>query len=113
MYRALNVCPWGLTPRGAAQRRHAGVLRLDRLAVMVVDNNRHMLNLIAAILRGLNIRNVVTLTNAVDAFKEMRTFSFDLVISDQVMEPICGIEFTQLLRTSQDSPPARRITRQL
>ena len=66
------------------------MLRLDRLAVMVVDNNRHMLNLIAAILRGLNIRNVVTLTNAMDAFKDMRTFSFDLVISDQVMEPICG-----------------------
>lgn len=80
------------------------MLRLDRMAVMVVDDNRHMLNLIAQILRGLTIRTVTTRTNAADAFKEMRISAFDLVISDQVMEPISGIEFIQMLRTSKDSP---------
>jgi len=80
------------------------VLRLDRMVVMVVDDNRHMLNLIAEILRGLTIRTVTTRTNAADAFKEMRISAFDLVISDQVMEPISGIEFIQMLRTSKDSP---------
>jgi PleD family two-component response regulator len=74
------------------------------MSVMVVDDNRHMLNLITEILRGLNIRTVAAMTNAADAFKEMQISAFDLVISDQVMEPISGIEFTHLLRTSKDSP---------
>lgn len=80
------------------------MLRLDRMSVMVVDDNRHMLNLISEILRGLNIRTLATLTNAADAFKEMQISAFDLVICDQVMEPISGIEFTKLMRTSKDSP---------
>ena len=80
------------------------MFRLDRMSVMVVDDNRHMLTLISEILRGLNIRNVAALTNAADAFKEMQISAVDLVVSDQVMEPISGIEFTQLLRTSKDSP---------
>ena len=42
------------------------------MSVMVVDDNRHMLNLISEILRGLNIRTLATLTNAADAFKEMQ-----------------------------------------
>ena len=80
------------------------MLRLDRMSVMVVDDNRHMLNLISEILRGLNIRTLATLTNAADAFKEMQISAFDLVICDQVMEPISGIEFMKLMRTSKDSP---------
>ncbi len=71
---------------------------------MVVDDNRHMRTLISEILDGLNIRNVVALTNAVDAIEEMRISAVELVITDLVMEPLSGIEFTQLLRTSKDSP---------
>ena len=32
--------------------------RFDRLSVMVIDDNRHMLNLISEILRGLSIRAI-------------------------------------------------------
>ena len=71
---------------------------------MVVDDNRHMLNLIEAILRGLDIRIVSSKVDAADAFKEMNISAVDLVICDQMMEPLNGIEFTQLLRTSKDSP---------
>lgn len=78
--------------------------RLDRMSVMVVDDNRHMLTLMTEMLRGLNIRSVQAMTNAADAFKEMQITAVDLVICDQVMEPIGGIEFTKLLRTSKDSP---------
>ena len=80
------------------------MLRLDRMSVMVVDDNRHMRYLISEILRGLKIRNLASLTNAADAFKEMQIAAFDLVITDQVMEPVSGIEFIYLLRTSKDSP---------
>ena len=78
--------------------------RLDRLSVLVVDDNRHMLTLIYDILRGLSIRNVTRLTNAADAFKEMQIRAVDLAVCDYSMEPLSGIEFTQLLRNSKDSP---------
>ncbi len=78
--------------------------RLERVSVMVVDDNRYMLTLIAEILRGLGIRDVHQLTNAADAFKEMQICPVDLVFCDHSMEPLSGIEFVQLLRTSADSP---------
>lgn len=71
---------------------------------MVVDDNRHMLSLISEMLRGLSIRSVHAMTNAADAFKEMQITAVDLVITDHVMDPISGIEFANLLRTSKDSP---------
>ncbi len=80
------------------------MLRLGRMSVMIVDDNRHMRYLISEILRGVGVRTLSTMTNAADAFKEMKISPFDLVICDQVMEPISGIEFTQLMRTSKDSP---------
>jgi len=78
--------------------------RLDRMVVVVVDDNRHMLNLISEILRGLGIRQVHTSLDAVDAFKEIDIVRPDLIVCDQAMEPISGVEFTQLLRNSTDSP---------
>ena len=78
--------------------------RLDRISVLVVDDSPHMLNLLCDILRGLGINTIHTAQDAVDAFKEIKITRPNLVICDQAMEPICGIEFTRLLRTSQDSP---------
>lgn len=78
--------------------------RFDRISVLVVDDSQHMLNLLCDILRGLGIGTVHTAQDAVDAFKEIKITRPDLIICDQAMEPICGVEFTRLLRTSQDSP---------
>tara|TARA_B100000315_G_scaffold158659_1_gene147269 strand:- start:70 stop:525 length:456 start_codon:yes stop_codon:yes gene_type:complete len=78
--------------------------RLDRLAVLVVDDNRHMLGLISEILRGLGIRDLVMLTDAATAFREIKITAVDVVITDHAMSPISGIEFVTMLRTSDDSP---------
>ncbi len=78
--------------------------RFDRICILVVDDSPHMLNLLCDILRGLGVGIVHTALDAVDAFKEIKITRPDLVICDQAMEPICGIEFARLLRTSQDSP---------
>lgn len=78
--------------------------RLDRLSILVIDDNRHMLSLFSEILRGLRIRDIAMLTNAADAFKEMQITPVDVVFIDQAMSPISGIEFTTMIRTSNDSP---------
>ncbi len=78
--------------------------RLDRLSVLVVDDNRYMLSLLSEILRGFGIRELVVLTDAATAFQEIKSTAADVVITDHVMSPISGIEFVTMLRTSDDSP---------
>ncbi len=78
--------------------------RLDLASVVLVDDNPHMLRLIAMILRGLSIRRVAQYTNAPDALAFMREQSADLVITDHHMDILSGIEFARLLRYDEDSP---------
>lgn len=78
--------------------------RFDRMSVMVIDDNRHMLNLISEILRGLSIRAITKLTDPADAFKEMSVVAVDLLIVDFAMPMLNGIEFAQLVRSGGDSP---------
>lgn len=80
--------------------------RYDRLSVMLVDDNRHMLNLMSEILRGLSIRQITKLTNPVDAFREMMIMPVDIVVIDFAMEMLDGVEFTKLVRQGKDSPDA-------
>jgi PleD family two-component response regulator len=78
--------------------------RLDRLSVLVVDDNCHMILLIGEILRGLGIRQAAKFTDPADAFKELAEVSLDLIICDHVMDPLSGVEFVQILRTGKDNP---------
>ena len=89
---------------GFNMNTRAGGYRFERLTVMVVDDNRHMLNLISEILRGLSIRQVIKLTDPADAFKEMLIVPVDILIVDFAMEMLNGIEFVQLVRSGKDSP---------
>lgn len=77
---------------------------LDRMSVLVVDDNRNMSNVIKQVLRSLGVRNVKFAFDGVEAFKEMRNTSIDIVLTDLAMEPIDGIEFARLVRTAPDSP---------
>lgn len=80
--------------------------RYDRLSVLLVDDNRHMLNLMSEILRGLSIRQITKLANPVDAFREMMIMPVDIVVIDFAMEMLDGVEFTKLVRQGKDSPDA-------
>ena len=77
---------------------------LERLNVLVIDDNRHMLTLVTEILRGLGIRNVFTAMDAAEGFREMRVVPCDLVFCDWAMQPLDGLEFVRLVRTAKDSP---------
>jgi two-component system, chemotaxis family, chemotaxis protein CheY len=77
---------------------------LARLRILVVDDNVHMRNLVAAILRGAGFREIFEATDGAHAFEIMRLRNPDLVITDFSMSPIDGLEFTQMMRTASDSP---------
>ncbi len=79
-------------------------ISLERLNVLVVDDNKHMVKLIKTILHSLGVRNIREAADGADAFMELRNFPADIVFSDLAMSPLDGLEFTRLVRTAKDSP---------
>ncbi len=76
---------------------------LQRLNILVVDDNRHMRFLVKTILHTFGIREVAEAPDGSDALKVMRTFPTDVVITDWMMEPLDGIDLTRMIRTGSDS----------
>lgn len=77
---------------------------LERLRILVVDDNHHMANIVKTILRGIGIKDLVDASNAAEAFAAVRLTSIDLIITDFAMEPVDGCDLTRLIRTASDSP---------
>lgn len=89
----------GLGPSPSAQTGS-----MDRLNMLVADGNRHMRVLIKGLLAAIGVRNIREAADGADAFKEMLTFPVDVIITEMMMAPLDGIEFTKLIRTASDSP---------
>jgi len=79
-------------------------LDLSRLCILVVDDNPHMRHIVKEILRALGVTAIREATDGADALKLMRVIPIDIVIADWDMNPLDGLEFTRLVRTSKDSP---------
>ena len=77
---------------------------LERLRVLIVDDNHHMINIVKTILRGFEVKDFYDANNAADAFQAIRGTQIDLVICDCAMEPVNGCELIRLIRNSEESP---------
>jgi CheY-like chemotaxis protein len=77
---------------------------IERLRVLVVDDNVHMIKIVKTILRGFGIKEFKEARDAADAFKHLRESRIDLVIVDYQMELLDGVEFVRLVRSGQDIP---------
>jgi CheY-like chemotaxis protein len=77
-------------------------LRLNRINVLVVDDDRHMCGLLKTMLHSIGIRQVKLAIDAAEAFHELRFFMADVIITDLNMSPLDGIEFTRMIRHSPD-----------
>ena len=77
---------------------------LERVRLLIVDDNPHMIHITKTILRGFGIKDFQEALNAQEAFELVKATSFDLIITDYAMSPVDGCEFTKLLRTASDSP---------
>jgi two-component system chemotaxis response regulator CheY len=77
---------------------------LDNVNILVIEDNKHMANLVVEILHALGVKNTCQAGDAAMAFQELKHFSADLIIVDWYMEPLDGLEFVRLLRTAKDSP---------
>ena len=78
--------------------------RLDRLTVLVVDDNQHMRSLVRTILDSLGVSQILEARDGAHALEKMGQTQIDLLIVDWNMEPMDGLALTRHLRTSSESP---------
>ncbi|HWC63703.1 MAG TPA: response regulator [Rhizomicrobium sp.] len=76
----------------------------ENLKVLIVEDNQHMRSLLRTLLNAIGIREIVDANNGVTALTAMREKKFDLILTDLVMKPMDGLEFTKTVRTAESSP---------
>ncbi len=79
-------------------------LDITGIHFLIVEDSKHMRTLIKTILGSFGCRQIAEADDGADAFTVMKNFPPDIVICDWEMEPLDGIEFVRMVRTSSDSP---------
>jgi CheY-like chemotaxis protein len=98
----------------ADTRQRRAAVGLDRLSVLIVEDNSFARNMIAEILRALKLGRVVTAADGAEAIAMLRQASkhksaaqvlgFDIILSDYLMSPINGTMLLRWVRQHEDSP---------
>ncbi len=71
---------------------------LTNLKIMIVDDYAPMRRLLFSILRELGINSLTQANNGQHALEELNKAEPDLIITDALMEPMDGLEFTRQIR---------------
>jgi CheY-like chemotaxis protein len=89
-------------------------LNWDNIAILVVDDNAFMRNLIVSTLRALGMTNLVAKSGAAEAIQALSESrrnpasagfgTIDIILSDFVMEEVDGALFLRWIRTSKQAP---------
>ena len=76
---------------------------LSELNVLIVDDNPHMRYLVRQLLGAFGVRNKQEAEDGATALKCLYSFQADFVICDWNMSPLDGLDFTRMVRTSEDT----------
>jgi len=89
-------------------------LNWDNIAILVVDDNAFMRNLVVSTLRALGMTNLVAKSSAAEAIQALGQSkrdpaaagfgTIDIILSDFVMEEVDGALFLRWVRTSKHAP---------
>lgn len=77
---------------------------ISDLRVLIVDDNDHMRRLLRGILEALGIKQVRDVENGMIALNDSRLNLPDIIITDMMMSPIDGLEFSRMLRDDSTHP---------
>lgn len=77
---------------------------LSNINFLVVDDNAFMRTTIRRILETLGAFRVREAPDGAEAIKMMENWAVDIVLTDWVMTPLDGIEFTKIVRHSREFP---------
>jgi PleD family two-component response regulator len=76
----------------------------ENLSVLVADRSSSILSMTRFILSGFGISKITTVTHSHHVLDEIAFNPIDLLIVDWNMEPMGGIELTNYIRLSNESP---------
>lgn len=77
---------------------------IGNISVLIVEPNAYISSVLKGIMHAQGARLIVEARDGADAFKEMRVFVPDLILTEWDMEPVDGLDFTRLIRTGKESP---------
>lgn len=77
---------------------------LNRLKVLVVDDNAYMLTIMRSLLNGFGVKSIFESRDPTDAFDMVRSDTLDIIITDYQMDILDGLDLVRLIRTADDSP---------
>lgn len=77
---------------------------LDQLRVLIVDPNTHIRELLRTILQTVGTGTIDLSSDGVDGFERYCRHEYNVVFTDSDMEPVSGLDFVDLIRTSAKSP---------
>jgi Response regulator containing CheY-like receiver, AAA-type ATPase, and DNA-binding domains len=75
-------------------------VRLDRLKVLIVDDNENARTLLAQMLRALGSLQIVEACDGSAGLTALEAGDVDIVLTDLVMTPMDGLSFVRALRKS-------------
>jgi len=75
---------------------------LSNLSVLVVDDYQPMRLILKNVLHALGIRRVKEVSGGSEALNLLKAEGVDIVLADNLMEPMNGIELVKRIRTGED-----------
>jgi CheY-like chemotaxis protein len=78
--------------------------QLNKVRVLVLEDNGHMRKLIRGMLEAIGVREVVDSTDGAAAYQAIRQNPVDFALVDWEIYPVSGLEFVRKVRTASDSP---------
>lgn len=77
---------------------------LSNLRILIVDPSPFRRSLFCDVLKAMGVNHFEAIGDGANAYSVFRSASFDMVISEQVMLPLDGLDLTRMIRTNPDSP---------
>jgi CheY-like chemotaxis protein len=74
----------------------------SRYRYIVIDDNRHMVVLLKAILKSFGAVDIAEFRDAAEAAERMKTTPFDIALVDYLMEPLNGLDFIRRIRGDEN-----------
>lgn len=94
----------GLSEPGRGRMLASDKLNLDKVSIMVVDDNIQSLEILSSVMVGFGARTMTTCTSAEEAKAILRKTRVDLLLTDGEMPNESGYELIRWLRTECSEP---------
>jgi len=76
----------------------------SKVKILVVEENQPMTQIICALLKGLGINHTDVALDSDMAYRKFLHEKHDMILTDWLIKPLDGIEFTRKIRMAPDSP---------